>query len=141
MEGYFIKSKREILLFQDLLNHNGICVFFNQMSIDKQLQKRIGMLKDWGQISTTVSGISFTKMKDYHNLSGVPAIAINPVNDLGKPIKKKNLFIRNIEELKKYRLLFNNEKLDRLSRIIDEVNDELSFEIIVAHRKVTRKYK
>jgi hypothetical protein len=141
MEGYFIRSKKEILLFRDLLNHKEIFTFFHQMTTDRQLQKSIELLEYWHQISTPVLGISFTKMKDRFDPSGIPALAINPVNDLGKTMRRKNLFIRNIEELKKYRLLFNNEKLDRLSRIIDEVNDEISFEIRVAQSKIKERYK
>ena len=140
-KGIYVKSKREIELFRNLLNHKEIISFFNQISTDRQLQKRIELLEDWDQISTTVPGISFTKMLDDNNPSGVPALAINPVDDLGKKLKRKNLFVRDQEELEKYRLLFNNEKVDRLSRIIEEVNDELSLEMRVAQSKIMGKYK
>ncbi len=140
-KGVYIKSRKEILIFQDLFNHKEIRAFFDQITIDKNFQKRIGLLEDWAQIPTTIPGISFTKMPDDSDPSGVAALAINPVNDLGKKMKKKNLFIRNPEELEKYRLLFGNEKVDRLSRIIEEVNDELSLEMRVAQSKIMGKYK
>ena len=141
-KGIFVKSRKEITIFRDLLNNKEISTFFDQIFTDRQLQKSIGLLEDWDQISTTVPGISFTKMPpDDNNLSGVPALAINPVDKFGKKMKRKNLFIRDIWELKKYRLLFNNEKVDRLSCIIEEVNDELSLEIRLAQTKIMGKYK
>ena len=140
-KGIYVKSRKEIKIFQDLLNHKEISAFFDQISTDKQLQKNIALLVDWDQISTTVPGISFTKMPDMNYPTGVPALAINPVDDLGKKMKRKNLFVRDQEELEKYRLLFNNEKVDRLSRIIEEVNDELYLEMRVAQSKIMGKYK
>ena len=140
-KGIYVKSRKEIKIFQDLLNHKEISAFFDQISTDKQLQKNIALLEDWDQISTTVPGISFTKMPDMNYPTGVPALAINPVDDLGKKMKRKNLFVRDQEELEKYRLLFNNEKVDRLSRIIEEVNDELYLEMRVAQSKIMGKYK
>ena len=124
-----------------MLNHKEISAFFDQISTDRQLQKNIALLEDWDLISTTVPGISFTKMPDMNYPTGVPALAINPVDDLGKKMKRKNLFVKNQEELEKYRLLFNNEKVDRLSRIIEEVNDELYLEMRVAQSKIMGKYK
>jgi hypothetical protein len=140
-KGIFVKSRKEISAFRDLLNHKEINALFNQISTDRQLQKRIGLLEDWDQIPTSVPGISYTKIPDNSNPSGIPALSINPVDDLGKKIKRKNLFIRDQEELGKYLLIFNNEKLDRLSRIIENVNDELSLEMRVAQSKIMGKYK
>jgi len=140
-KGIYVKSRKEIKIFQDLLNHKEISTYINQVSTDRKLQKSIGLLEDWDQIATTVPGISFTKMPDDNNPSGVTALAINPVDDLGKKLKRKNLFVRDQEELEKYRLLFNNEKVDRLSRIIEEANDELSLEMRVAQSKIMGKYK
>lgn len=140
-KGVYIKSRKEIPVFQYLFNHKEIRSFFDQMATDKNLQKRIGLLEDWDQIPTTVPGISYTKMPDESDPAGVAAIAINPVNELGKKMKRKNLFIRDLEEFEKYWRSFNNEKVDRLSRIIEEVNDELSLEMRVAQSKIMGKYK
>jgi len=140
-QGIYIKSRKEIPIFQNLFNNKEIRPFFDQIATDKNLQKRIGSLEDWDQIPTTVSGISFTKMPDDNDPTGVAALAINPINDLGKKMKKKNLYIRNPEELERYRDLFNNVKVDRLSRIIEEVNDELSLEMRVAQSKIMGQYK
>ena len=139
--GIYVKSRNEITIFRNLLNDKKTLSIFDQLSTEKELLKRIGMLEDWGQIPSAVSGISFTKMPDDNNPSGIAALAINPVNDLGKKMKKKNLYIRDLEDFQKYCLLFNNEKVDRLSRIIEEVNDELSLEMRLAQSKVMGKYK
>ena len=140
-KGIYVKSRKEVTVFRDLLNHKEINNFFNQISTDRQLQKSIGGLQDWDQLPTSVPGISYTKMPDDNDPTGIPALSINPVDDLGKKMKRKNLFVRDQEELEKYRLLFNNEKVERLSRIIEVVNDELSLEMRVAQSKVMGKYK
>lgn len=137
----FVKSRNEIAVFRKLLNDKKTSSLFDQLSTERELRKKIGMLEDWGQIPSGISGVSFTKIPDDNNPTGIAALAINPVNDLGKKMKKKNLFIRDLEDLQKYCLLFNNEKVDRLSRIIEEVNDELSLEMRLAQSKVMGKYK
>ncbi|MDD1690511.1 MAG: hypothetical protein LUQ66_07610 [Methanoregula sp.] len=140
-KGIFVKSRKEIVMFQNLLNLKELAFFIDNMSNDKQLKKSIELLNDWDQITTPILGVSYTKMPDQNNPSGVPALAINPVDDLGKKIKRKNLFLRDCEDLEKYQLLFNNQKVDRLSRIIEEANDELSLEMRLAQSKVMGKYK
>jgi hypothetical protein len=140
-KGIFVKSRKEVSVFRDLFNDEKINALFYQISTDRMLQKSIGLLEDWDQIPTFVPGISYTKIPDNNNPSGIPALSINPVDDLGKKTKRKNLFKRDQQELEKYRLLFNNEKLDRLSRIIENVNDELSLEMRVAQSKIMGKYK
>jgi hypothetical protein len=140
-KGIYVKSRKEITIFQNLLNNKEISTFFDQISTDRQLQKSIGLLEDWDQISIPVPGISLTKMPDDNNLSGVPALAINPVDEFGKKMKRKSIFIRDLQELEKFQSLFNNVKIDRLSRIIDEVNDEISLELRIAQSKIMGKYK
>jgi hypothetical protein len=140
-KGIFIKSGKEISVFRDLLNCKEIHEFIIQLSMDKELNKRISMLKEWDQIPTSMPGISFTKMPVTDDAYAISAIVINPVDNSGRKLKRKNLLIKNDEDLEKYRMLFNNEKIDRLSRIIDEVNEELSLEFRLAQSKIMGKYK
>jgi hypothetical protein len=140
-KGVYIKSRKEIPVFQDLFNNKEIPAIFDLMLTDKNLQKRIGLLKDWDQIPTAIPGISYTKMPDDKDSSGIAALAINPLNGLGKKIKRKDLYMRNQKEFEKYQRLFNNGKLERLSRIIEEVNDELSLELRIAYTKIRGKYQ
>jgi hypothetical protein len=140
-KGIFIKSGWEISLFRDLLNNKEIVAFFDQMVSDTHLQKRIVLLEDWDHLPTSIPGISYIKMPDFKDSGCVPALSINPVDDLGKKMKRKNFFIRDLDELEKYQRLFNNTKIDRLLKIIDEVNDELSLELRIAQSKIVGKYK
>nr|WP_319375816.1 hypothetical protein [uncultured Methanoregula sp.] len=139
--GIYLKSRKEIAAFRVLLNDNKISTLFDQISSEKELQKKIGMLENWDQTPTSIPGISFTKMPDENRSSGIVALAINPVDEFGKKMKRKNLFLRGQNDLEKYHRLFNLEKVDRLSRIIEEVNDELSLEMRIAQSKVMGKYK
>lgn len=140
-KGVYIKSRKEIPVFQDLFNNKEIPAVFDLMVTDKNLQKRIGSLADWDQIPTAIPGISYTKIPDDKDPSGIAALAINPLNGLGKKMKRKDLYMRNQKEFEKYQRLFNNGKLERLSRIIEEVNDELSLEMRIAYTKIRGKYQ
>jgi hypothetical protein len=140
-KGLFVKSKKEIAIFRNLINHKEVSVLFDQMVTDRQLQKSIALLEEWDQMPTSIPGIAYTKMPDLNDPAGVPALSINPVDDLGKKMKRKNLFVKNKGDLELYRSLFNNAKIDRLSQIIEDVNDELSLEIRLAQSKIVGKYK
>ena len=54
------------------------------------------------------------------------AVELNPVDELGKPTKKRGLVLRSGVELEEFRKLINDEKLTTLMGKIDEVNPRSS---------------
>jgi hypothetical protein len=135
--GVYLKSKKEVRAFRDLLNCKKILDFFQ----DDILQTEILPDKEWEEIPSGIPGIGYTKIPSQRNPDGIPAVVINPVNEYGKKIKRRNLYLQNIEAYTKYRDLFNNQKIDRIIQIIGKINDELSIEFRVARLKITEKFK
>ena len=78
--------------------------------------------KDWERRSTTVPGVFVLRLPGDGKRPPSLAVELNPIDELGKPTKKRGLVIRSSEELREFRELINNEKLSVLMAKIDEVN-------------------
>ena len=135
--GVFLKTKKEITAFRELLNCEEICIFFR----DDHKQKELTPEEDWDEIPSDIPGIGYTKIPSKSDPAGTPVIVINPVNESGKKMKRKNLYLQNLDDITKYRELFNNQKVDRLMQVIDEINHELTVEFRIAQAKIIGKFK
>ena len=136
-KGVYLKSKKEITAFRDLINRHEICDFFQ----NKSLQKILLPEKEWDEIPSDIPGIGYTKIPNKSDPDGTSAIIINPLNEFGKKMKRKNLYLQNLEDIMRYRDLFNNQKLDRVMQMIEEINNELTVEFRVAQSKIIGKFK
>ena len=72
-------------------------------------------MKDWDKIKTSVEGVSLVKMPGGEKLS----LEIIPVNEEGKPLKRKGLFVTSIEQFEAFKDIFINEKAHDLIQGID----------------------
>ena len=60
-----------------------------------------------------------------NSISQVPSrivVELNPSDEFGNPTKKRGIILRNSEELKEFKNLINNEKLEYLLKSIDNIN-------------------
>ena len=78
--------------------------------------------KDWERRATTVPGIFVLRIPGDGRRPASLAVELNPVDELGKPTKKRGLVLRSGVELEEFRKLINDEKLTTLMGKIDEVN-------------------
>ena len=78
--------------------------------------------KDWERKPTTVSGVFILKLPKYKTIPPRLVVELNPVNEYGRPSKRRGLILRNSEDLKEYRDIINAEKLDKLLEILDKIN-------------------
>jgi hypothetical protein len=78
--------------------------------------------KDWERRATTVPGIFVLRLPSDGKRPASLAVELNPVDELGKPTKKRGLVLRSSSELQEFRKLINDEKLTTLMDKIDEVN-------------------
>lgn len=78
--------------------------------------------KDWERKPTTVPGIFILKLPEYRRTPPRLVVELNPVDEYGRPMKRRGLVLRSSEELKLYRDLIDNERLDRLINILDQIN-------------------
>jgi len=84
--------------------------------------------KDWERMPTTVPGIFLLKLPKYRRVPPRVVVELNPVDEYGRPTKRRGVVIRSYEELKRYRELINNERLDRLLKAVDKVNPSVGRE-------------
>ena len=81
--------------------------------------------RDWSRLATTVPGIFVLKLLAYKGSPSRLAVELNPVDETGKPKKRRGLVLRSMAELKEFRELLQNEKLYKLMSMLDSVNPKV----------------
>lgn len=77
---------------------------------------------EWERKPTNVPGVFILKLPAYRGSPQRLSIEINPVDASGNPTKKRGLVIRDLNELREFRELITDGRLEKLMRGIDEVN-------------------
>ena len=78
--------------------------------------------KDWERKPTTVSGVWVLKMPPFRGSPARLAVELNPVDNLGRPTKKRGVLLRSSEELAEYRKLIDDERLTSLLKNLDALS-------------------
>lgn len=81
--------------------------------------------KDWGRLRTSVPGVFVLKLPPYRGAATRLVVEVNPVDATGSPTKRRGLVIRSTAELEEFQRIFRNEKLSKLTSIIDSVNPKV----------------
>ena len=81
--------------------------------------------KDWARLRTSVQGIFVLKLPTYKSSPPRLAVELNPVDEAGKPRKRRGLTLRSSEELEDFKELFQYEKISKLLNILDSVNPKV----------------
>jgi len=81
--------------------------------------------KDWSRLATTVPGIFVLKLPAYKGSPSRLAVELNPVDEAGKPKKRRGLVLRSMDELEEFRELLMNEKLTKLMGMLESVNPKV----------------
>lgn len=66
---------------------------------------------DWERKLTSIRGVTILKLPQTKSRPASLAIEINPLTDMGTPMKKKGVMIMGQAELNAFREIFNNEKV------------------------------
>jgi len=90
--------------------------------IQQQLEEHLKNAKSWQKMETPVPGVSVTKVPGTKSRPPMLFLAINPVNEDGSPMKRKDLFIKNYSELVKFSELLTEDKVVRIIKEMEEVN-------------------
>lgn len=91
-------------------------------------EKLAGFLKtgkDWAKLGTSVPGVFVLKLPAYRGSPTRLAVELNPVDENGKPKKRRGLVLRSGAELEDFRELFQYEKISKLLGILDSVNPKV----------------
>ena len=81
--------------------------------------------KEWSRLATTVPGVFVLKLPAYKGSPSRLAVELNPVDEAGKPKKRRGLVLRSTAELEEFRELLLNEKLQKLMGMLDSVNPKV----------------
>jgi hypothetical protein len=90
--------------------------------IQTQLEEHLKNAKNWEKMATPVPGVSVTKVPGTNSRPPMLFLAINPVNEDGSPMKRKDLFVKNYPELVKFSELLTDDKVVRIIKEMEEVN-------------------
>lgn len=78
--------------------------------------------KDWERKPTTVSGVWVLRMPPFRGSPARLAVELNPVDNLGRPTKKRGVLLRSSEELAEYKKLIDDERLTSLLKNLDALS-------------------
>lgn len=81
---------------------------------------------DWERKLTTLPGVFVVKLPPFGKSPTRLVVEINPVDESGKPTRRRGFIIRNSGELKDFRELLEDDKLAGLLSGIDEVNPKFA---------------
>ncbi|TFF99176.1 MAG: hypothetical protein EU541_05595 [Promethearchaeota archaeon] len=90
--------------------------------IQTQLEEHLKNGKNWEKMKTPVPGVGITKVPGTKSRPPMLFLAINPVNEDGSPMKRKDLFVKNKRELVKFSELLTDDKVLQLINELEAVN-------------------
>jgi hypothetical protein len=99
------------------------------MSLEESLRKVLQTGKDWQRIPVKgAPGIFVLKAPAARGRSASLLLEINPVGPDGVPTKRRGLILRSIEELKEYKKLISEDRLEEIIKAIEKINPKTSGE-------------
>ena len=89
------------------------------------MEEKLGELlksgKDWERKATSVAGVFVLRMPPFRGSPARLAVELNPVDEYGRPTKKRGIILRSSEDLNGYRKLLNDEKLAPLVKAVESL--------------------
>jgi hypothetical protein len=99
------------------------------MSLEESLRKVLQTGKDWQRVPVKgAPGIFVLKAPAARGRPASLLVEINPVGPDGTPTKRRGLILRNLEELKEYRKLISEDRLEEILKAIERINPKTSGE-------------
>jgi hypothetical protein len=94
------------------------------MEIVDNLRVFLDTGEDWERKNTTLPGVSIIRLPATRTRPASLAIEVNPVDENGRPMKKKGVMVMSRVEMLAFRQVFDNEKLGALLNAVEEVLPE-----------------
>lgn len=95
-----------------------------RMKISENLRSFLEGAEDWERKQTSLPGVSIIRLPSTKTRPASLAIEINPLDQNGRPMKKKGIMIMNREEVKAFSEIFASEKLIALIDAMETVMPE-----------------
>jgi hypothetical protein len=93
--------------------------------IQAQLKEHLANADDWEKMETPIEGVYVVKIPATKTRPALLHLEINPLNDAGKPMKRKGLFVGSKEMLVKFGEALNDDKVFQLIGELGQVNPEV----------------
>jgi len=90
--------------------------------LESRLAEFLKSGKDWERRPTTVAGVFVLKLPPFRGSPTRLAVELNPVDEGGRPTRKRGVLVRSSGELVEYKRLMNDEKLASLLKSVDELS-------------------
>lgn len=91
------------------------------MELSDTLRNFLENGEDWERKMTSIKGVTILKLPQTKSRPASLAIEINPLTEKGTPMKKKGVMIMGSGELKAFRDIFSNEKVEALITTMEEI--------------------
>jgi hypothetical protein len=95
------------------------------VDIKPQLKKHLDSAEDWEKMETPIPGVFVVKVPATKTRPALLFLEINPLNDEGKPIKRKGLFIGTDDQLSRFFQAITDDRLEDLIKAIESINPEV----------------
>jgi hypothetical protein len=94
----------------------------SEEKLSQNLKEFLEKRKDWERKATSVQGIFLLKLPPYRSSPSQLVVEVNPTDASGNPTKKRGLILRNSIELKEFKRLINEAKLEVLMSTVERAN-------------------
>ena len=81
--------------------------------------------KDWSRLATSVPGVFVLKLPTYRRSPTRLAVELNPVDEGGRPKKRRGLVLRSSTDLDDFKELLQFDKLSKLLNMLDSINPKV----------------
>lgn len=88
------------------------------------LEEHLEKGSDWGKIETDIPGVFVVKIPATKTRPAKIMVEVNPVDEMGKPKKRKGLFVSDFEMYVQFLEALNDDKVGKLIKVVDSVNPE-----------------
>ena len=92
------------------------------VDIGSQLSEHLNDGSDWDKMEAPIPGVFIVRVPATKTRGPLLNIEVNPLNEHGKPMKRKGLFISSKVMLGKFTDALNNDKLNQLMTELEKVN-------------------
>ena len=89
---------------------------------EEKLTNMLKIGKAWSRMRTSVPGVFVLKLPPYRSSPTRLAVELNPVDETGKPKKRRGLILKSNRELEDFKELFQYEKISKLLGKLDSIN-------------------
>lgn len=86
------------------------------------LTKHLENGKDWEKVDTDIPGVFVVKIPATKTRPARLSVEVNPVDEAGKPKKRKGLFVTNFEMYVQFLEALQDDNVGKLITLVDNLN-------------------